>query len=254
VDDLRVGAAVRAVRKKRGWRQLDVATRSGASRAFVSQVERGHLGTGSLDTLRRVAAALDVRLDIIPRWRGADLDRLLGAGHSAMHESVARYLSSLPRWLFEPEVSFSIYGERGIIDILAWHADRRCLLVIELKTVIADVQALVGDIDRKKRLAWRVARERGWEPLTVSCWVIVARTKTNQRRIESHRTMLRAALPQDGHAMRSWLHSPNGSVRGLSMWTDVSPGNTGPSRRAAKHGAASGRDRREGHLSAPIDI
>lgn len=33
-----------------------------------------------------------------------------------------------------PEVSFSIYGQRGVIDILAWHAATRSLLVIELKT------------------------------------------------------------------------------------------------------------------------
>jgi hypothetical protein len=34
---------------------------------------------------------------------------------------VARYLSWLPGWVFEPEVAFAIYRERGIVDILAWH-------------------------------------------------------------------------------------------------------------------------------------
>jgi transcriptional regulator with XRE-family HTH domain len=224
MDDPKVGAVLRAVRKKRRWRQVDVALRSGVSRPFVSQVERGHLGTSSFDAVRRVAAAVGVRLEIVPRWRGADLDRLLGAGHSRLHESVARFFLGLPDWVAEPEVSFSIYGERGVIDILAWHAATRCLLVIELKTLIVDVQALVGDVDRKRRLARRIAQDRGWEPLSVSSWVIVTQTKTNQRRIANHRTMLRAALPQDGHAIRSWLRSPAGSVRGLSLWTDVSPG------------------------------
>jgi hypothetical protein len=62
-----------------------------------------------------------------------------------------------------PEVSFSIFGERGVIDVLAWHAATRTILVIELKTVIADVNELIGNVDRKRRLAPRVAAERGWD-------------------------------------------------------------------------------------------
>jgi transcriptional regulator with XRE-family HTH domain len=217
---MRVGSALRAVRKRRGWRQADVAIRARVSRSLVATIERGHVDTVSLRTLRRVTAALDVRLDLLPRWRGGELDRLLNARHSALHESVARFFGQLPAWLIEPEVSFSIYGERGVIDILAWHAASRCLLVIELKTLIVDVQALVGDVDRKRRLARRIASERGWDALTVSSWVIVAKDATNQRRVAAHRTMLRSALPTDGRTMRSWLLKPEGAVRSLSMWTE----------------------------------
>ena len=46
-----------------------------------------------------------------------------------MHEIVARYFLGLPAWIVEPEVSFSIYGERGVIDILAWHPTSRILLL-----------------------------------------------------------------------------------------------------------------------------
>jgi hypothetical protein len=42
----------------------------------VSLIERGHLDTLSLRTMRRVAAVLDVRLDLVARWRGGELDRL----------------------------------------------------------------------------------------------------------------------------------------------------------------------------------
>jgi hypothetical protein len=116
----------------------------------------------SLASVRAVARALDVRVELTARWRGGDLDRLLNARHSALHESVARNFLERPGWLAEPEISFAIYGERGIIDILAWHAGRQMLLVIELKTDIADVNELVGTLDRKRRLAGNVARERGW--------------------------------------------------------------------------------------------
>ena len=51
-------------------------------------------------------------------------------------------------------------GERGVIDILAWHAATRTLLVIELKTEIVDINELMGTVDRKRRLAATVAREQ----------------------------------------------------------------------------------------------
>ena len=80
-----------------------------------------------------------------------------------MHESVAGFLLGLTGWTFASEVSFSIWGERGVIDILAWHEPSRSLLVIELKTALVDVNELVGNMDRKRRLAAVVARERGWD-------------------------------------------------------------------------------------------
>ena len=49
-------------------------------------------------------------------------------------------------------MSFSIFGERGVIDVAAWNAEHRALLVIELKTDIVDVNELVGTFDRKVRL------------------------------------------------------------------------------------------------------
>jgi transcriptional regulator with XRE-family HTH domain len=74
VDDTHIGAAFRAVRVRRRWRQSDVAARAGVSRAFVSLVERGHLDKASLATLRALASALDIRLDLYARWRGGSLE------------------------------------------------------------------------------------------------------------------------------------------------------------------------------------
>jgi transcriptional regulator with XRE-family HTH domain len=224
VDDQRFGSTVRQIRIRRAWRQVDLASATGLSRATISRIERGHLAPLSIAAVRAVAAALDVRVDLTPRWRGGDLDRLLNARHSALHELVARFFVSLPGWLHEPEVSFAIYGERGVIDILAWHPGRRALLVIELKTDIADVNELVGTVDRKRRLAARVARERGWDVAadsTVSVWVIVASGRTNRRRVEAHGSMLRAAFPLDGRGIARWLRDPVGQARCLSFWPDV---------------------------------
>jgi transcriptional regulator with XRE-family HTH domain len=220
MDDGRFGSAIRAVRRKRRWRQCDLATRAGVSPATISRIERGHIDTLSLRSLRSVASAIDVRVDLVARWRAGDLDRLLNAGHSALHESVAAWFrETFPDWELAPEVSFSIYAERGIIDIVAWHPGRRALLIIELKTDIADVNELVGTFDRKRRLAREIVKDRGWEPTTVSGWVIVASGRTNRARVSAHGAMLRAAFPFDGRSIRAWLANPTGAISALSMWS-----------------------------------
>jgi transcriptional regulator with XRE-family HTH domain len=223
MDDQRVGATFRSIRVRRRLRQRDVATRAGVSTATISRLERGHIDTLTVRAIRSVAQVLDVRMELTPRWRAGDLDRLLNAKHSGLHELVARHFDQLPDWILQPEVSFAVYGERGIIDILAWHPRRRALLVIELKTDILDVNELVGTVDRKGRRAIRIAIERGWirprdPPPTVSIWIIVADGPTNRRRVSAHRTMLRNAFPTDGRSMAAWLKAPKRAIRALSFW------------------------------------
>jgi transcriptional regulator with XRE-family HTH domain len=221
MDDLRFAATVRRIRIRLGWRQCDLAARCGVSSSTISRIERGHIESLSLATLRHVAAVLEIRLDLIPRWRGGDLDRLLNAHHSALHERVARDFGRRSGWIFLPEVSFAIFGERGVIDIFAFHPGRRALLVIELKTDIADVNELVGTLDRKTRLALTVASQRGWAvgpDVTISSWVIVAEGRTNRRRVAAHATMLKAAFQLDGRSVRGWLDDPDRAIRCLSFW------------------------------------
>ena len=214
-----LGARLRAVRVRRGWRQEDLAPRVGVDRSVISRIERGHLDRIVLGTLLDVARELDVQISVTARSRGADLDRLVNGRHAALHESVARWFAEdLPSWILDPEVSFSIFGERGVIDILAWHPGERALVVIELKTDIVDVNVLIGEMGRRRRLASQIARERGWDPLTVSVWVIVAAGRTNRARLASHRAVLRNAFPADGRSMTAWLRSPDRAVAALSLW------------------------------------
>ncbi len=158
------------------------------------------------------------------RWRGAEVERLLNRDHSLMHERVASMLARAPGWLMQPEVSFSIWGERGVIDILAFHEATGHLLVIELKTSIVDVQAMLGTVDRYRRLAAQIGRERGWLVKHVSLWVAVADTGTNRRRLAEHRTVLRSALPSDGRHIEGWLSRPNEEVAVLSFLANPTGG------------------------------
>jgi transcriptional regulator with XRE-family HTH domain len=239
MQDIRLGAAIRLLRQRRGMTQADLGARAGVSKSTMSRIERGHLDSLSVRAIRAVASELDIRVDVVPRWRSGDLDRLLNRRHSALHELVARWFGEfVPAWVLAPEVSFSIYGERGVIDILAWHPGRRALLIIELKTDIVDVNDLVGSADRRRRLARTIAAERGWDPATVSVWIVVAPSRTNERRIAAHSAMLRAAFPVDGRGIQSWLRDPVGSVAVLSIWPSSRTGKLGrdlaPTRRVSK--------------------
>ena len=217
MDDHHVGTAFRAMRIRKRWRQEDLSARAGVSRASIGRIESGQLASVPLGTIRRVAAALDARFDTVVRWQGGDLGRLLNGRHAAMHEAMARLFASLDGWVAEPEVSFSIYGERGVIDILAWYPVSHVLLVIELKTEFVDVNELMGSVDRKRRLAAVIARERGWDPIRVATWVVLSDNRTNRRALAAHETVMRTKFPVDGRRIRPWLRRPVGRLDALSF-------------------------------------
>lgn len=233
-----MGATLRAVRIRLSWRQRDVAAKAGVSPSLVSLVERGHLDRVALGTVRQIAAGLDVRILLVPRWRGGDLDRLVHAGHEALREEIAQYLLGLPGWVQAPEVSFAVFGERGVIDILAYHAATRSLLVIELKTEVASIEDLLVTMDRRSRLAMGIARDRQWNPLTVSAWVVIGESDANRRRVRAHATTLRSAFPAQGREIRTWLRRPQGRIFALSFWANSNGG------RATRRLAARKRVRR----------
>jgi transcriptional regulator with XRE-family HTH domain len=219
MDPVRLGTVFRLVRLRKGWRQADVAAAAGVSIATVSRIERGEIESLAVGTLQRVAAAAAIRLDWNARWRGGELDRMLNAAHSAMHEAAARELAGTA-WVAAAEATFAIYGERGIIDILCFHPATGALLVIELKTDIIDVGGLIGAVDRYRRVAPQLARDRGWSAGSVSCWVLLRDTPSNHRRLAAHATVLRTAYPVDGRRMRGWLRRPVGTVAALSFLSD----------------------------------
>lgn len=227
MDNVRFGITIRSVRIRRGWRQDDLSAVAHVSRAQIGRIEHGHLDSIQLGSLRNVCGALEIRVDLVPRWRGGDLDRMLSSRHAELAESVVRALhQDSPDWQVIPEVSFSIWGERGVIDLLAWHPGRRALLIIELKTELVDIGETLGTMDRKQRLAGQIAAERGWDAATVSGWIILAAGRTNERRLAAFRSTLRAAYPDDARRVRVWLKDPAGPVAALSIWRMATPRST----------------------------
>ncbi len=215
MDFGRAGRAVRALRVRRGWRQADVAERAEIGRSVVGRIERGEVAGLSLDDLASVALALGATIDLQVRWQGEALDRLLDEGHARLVEAVVRELAALG-WDVAVEVSFAGGGERGSIDVLAFHPAERALVVIEVKSVTPDMQSMLMGLDRKGRIGATLARDRGWDARVVARVLVLWDTRTNRRRLERVASTIAVALPGGTREVRRWLADPAGaSVSGV---------------------------------------
>lgn len=215
VDLLRLGRAYRAIRVHLDLRQGDVAARAGVSQQHVSDLELGRAGTMRLDDVDRLFRAIDARPVVTVVWRGGELDRLLDEGHAAAVSYVALRLREDGREVI-PEATYSVFGERGSIDLLAWHPATRTLLIVEVKTEIASAEEMLRRHDAKVRLAPGIARERvGTAPASVARLLVVTATATNRRRVARLGALLDRVYPLRGPQLRAWLAAPTGAAGGL---------------------------------------
>ena len=136
-------------------------------------------------------------------------------------------------WIVRPEVSFNYYGDRGRIDLLAFHPPTATLLVVEIKTVIGDVQELLGTMDMKERLAGRVARSPGFRPRAVVSALVVAESTTNRRRLAEHANLF-SRFGLRGRQAAAWLRSPVHETPGLLLLIRLPNRRTSAVRRAGR--------------------
>jgi transcriptional regulator with XRE-family HTH domain len=199
--------AVHFLRVKKGWRQADLGARAAVSRETVSRLERGELGGLTLDSIERVASALGATIHIQLRWRGEQLDRLMDAAHAAVQDAVASLLIGLG-WLVHVETSFNHYGDRGRIDIIAFHPLLGVVLVIEIKSVLGDLQETVGRLDVKARVARKVAADLGWEGVVAVVPALVVGDSRTARRIVARHAALFARYQLRGRSALAWVRHP----------------------------------------------
>jgi transcriptional regulator with XRE-family HTH domain len=228
VDAVRVGRQFRALRLRKRLRQDDLGRAAKLSRAAVSRIERGLFESMSVDALVRLAASLGAVVDVRLRWNGEQLDRLLDEAHARLVELVVVMLRTAG-WDVAVEVSFSVWGERGSIDVFAHHAGSGTVLVIEVKSVVPDSQATIHGLDRKARLAPQLAAERGWECRAVARLLVIGSSPTSRRRVAQLAATYDAVFPLRGAALRDWLRKPQGSVSGLLFVSYAHPGSTNAS-------------------------
>ena len=215
MDDVRIGIRFRALRHRLGRRQQDLAARAGVSHDLVSLVERGRLEEVTLRRLRRIARQLDAEFVNLLRWRGGDLDRLVDEAHARLVGLVTETLG-VSGWQVRLEVAYSVYGERGSIDVLAWQPGAQLLLVVEVKSELVAVEETLRKHDEKARLAAKIAGDRfDWRPRSVARLLVLPSLATQRRRVDRHAAVMDTAYPLRSVALRRWLSSPTGPNAGL---------------------------------------
>jgi len=187
---LRLGASVAAIRTNLRWPQRELSRRSGIPQSTISKLERSRLADPPLATLALLIEVMGGRFRI-------DLDApILGdrrgqvdPAHVRMSGYVCRRLEA-KGWSVATEVEVGDGRSRGWIDLLAFRATTRHVLVIEIKTEIHDL----GTIDRKlawyERESWAAARRLGWRPTAVTGCLMLLMTQANDAAIRFNRDSL----------------------------------------------------------------
>jgi transcriptional regulator with XRE-family HTH domain len=243
MDDARIGRVARQLRRRKGWRQKDVAARVGCHQTTISRLERGYWTALSLALVRRIFAELGGGFEGLVKWRAGDVDRLLDEKHAEILEAVARRSSG--SWLLHPEVTYSVYGERGSIDLLALREADLAAVVYEIKGDMTSVEATIRKHGDKTRLAARIILNNwGWRPKQIAKILVVEDTMTARRVVSRHEATFRAAYPTPTSVMRRWLRDPHGDIASVWFLSLKHPG--------AARAAGRGRSRIRRHRPSAI--
>lgn len=188
--------------------QADIARASGVGRWKIVDLEAGRLSLLSIDELGRSFGVLDARVNLSVWRNGAALDRLLDERHAALVGAVVELLKRRG-WDVRVEVTFNEFGDRGSIDVLAWHSGRRALLVVEVKSELGSVEGTLRPFDIKARLARRIARDQfGWVAAIIGRVLVLPEERSARRQVQRHASVLSAALPRGSRDVRAWLYDP----------------------------------------------
>ncbi len=234
MEEQRAGKVLRAVRRRRGLTQADLAALAGVAQQTVSLLERGMAEAATLRIVKQVAAPLGITVDLTLRWNGPELDRLVDARHARVVKAVVSRLG--PQWQTVVEYTFNHFGDRGSVDVLAWHAAARIILLVEVKSELAGLESLLRSMDVKVRVVPPLlVRERGWRVKSLGSVLVLPDESTARRAVARLGPVFSVALPTRTIAVRQWLQEPAGPLRGIWFLADT------PTRRAIRNPGSPGR-------------
>jgi transcriptional regulator with XRE-family HTH domain len=187
--------------------QAALAARAGVPRRAVWTLECGRASRLRLGDAESILSELGARVDLRVLWNGPELDRMLDERHAALGAAIKRRIEKWG-WIVRVEESFNHYGDRGRIDLLAFHPATGVVVVVELKTVLVDVQALLGSLDVKARVAPGVGQRYGWRPRAVIPAIVFTEDRTTRNRL-IRVVGLFDRYELRGRAALSWLRRPS---------------------------------------------
>jgi transcriptional regulator with XRE-family HTH domain len=189
----REGQKVRKARKRRRWTQRQLGARVGLAQPTISDIERGHGGSLSLEAWQQVALVLQLHLELT---LGRDpLEEPADAGHLGIQELVLRLgrqigvnrtfeLANRPA---NPQLSTDV----GLTDDV-----NRRLIQVECVNVFGNVNASIRSSDRKRAEAEELAVAIGHgKPYAVhQVWVVRA-TRRNRELLSRYPELFATRFP-----------------------------------------------------------
>jgi len=115
------------------------------------------------------------------------------------------------------EVSFNHFGDRGRVDLIARHPTLRHLQIVEVKTEIGDLQAMLGQLDVKVRLAPSIVRDLAWTAANVIPVLVFADAARTRRVVYAHDALFRMFTLR-GRAAVSWARHPTATPPSGLLW------------------------------------
>jgi transcriptional regulator with XRE-family HTH domain len=197
------GDVVRATRVRLHWTQRRLSRRSGVPQSRISLIERRLASDLRVSEIEALCAALSIEYRV--DFRTPDIvARPADLVHARCSAGVSRRLEAM-NWRTAREVEVGTGRIRGWIDILAFDERTGTVLVVEIKTEVADFGSIERTIGWYERSAWTAARTLGWGPRRVTSALLVLHTEVNDAAIRSSRSAFRSTFPGTARDLHSVL-------------------------------------------------
>jgi transcriptional regulator with XRE-family HTH domain len=217
---LREGAKIRNARKRRQWRQWQLADQVSLAQSTISDLERGDGGSLSLETWQQVATVLELPLDL--KLSRDALEPPEDAGHLDIQELMLRLgrgcgygrTFELPTKPADPSRSTDV----GLTDDL-----NRRLLQIECVNTFGKINAAIRSADRKRAEAddLAVAIGHGNAYTVHQVWVVRA-TRRNRALLTRYPELFAARFRGSSRAWVAALTEGAAPPKELGLvWCDV---------------------------------
>jgi transcriptional regulator with XRE-family HTH domain len=210
--DQALARAIRTARTETGWSQAVLAHRLGVSQSMISRLETAQTACIDAELASRAMRTLGIRVTFDGRTLGlAGRREQRDVVHAACSAYVARRLR-LAGWEVAVEVEVGSGRSRGWIDILAYRASDRTLPLIEIKTEIHDVGALLRTVGWYRREASAAARRLGWRPARLASGLMLLASAADDENVRRQLGLLSEVFPDGATGLARLIAAPAGTI------------------------------------------